>query len=140
MKQDFVKAIDFCDTHEINVNSLQVLKSSGKVPSYVFRMTSRKSGSRVDRIYFERRKDFTKKCWLAAHENFFKLTEDKSERELARLLNSIDPETSIQSWVVFLSQYLFSLQPKSILLFKVTKNLYKFLRYSNWILLRLSKC
>lgn len=140
MKQDFVKAIDFCDLHGAAPNSLSMLRFNKSIPEYVFKMRSKGKDLYIDKNYFTRRKKFAKKCWLNAHDNYFKLTENKSERKLATLLHSLNNQISINSWATFLAQDLFRLQQENIFLCNPTKKLYLFLRYSNWILQRLSKC
>jgi len=128
----WIKVVDFAEKHNFNVNIIYVDKHKGKIPESAFLKS--KDSFFIDESFFTKRLDFRKRLWLEAHDAYYFLTKHKSLTDIAKILNRIDPSFTYMSWVTYMSGTLFASLPSSITIFKTTELLYKFYRYTRWII------
>ena len=129
----WIKVAVFAEKHNVLLNSIYVKRSIGVLPKSIFKKIP-KDGLYIDENYINRRNAFKKKVWLESHNNYYFLTKNFSPYYLSKMLNIIDPTKSIDNWNNFMSRYLFSVVDRSYLTYKIKDTLYKFYRYTRWII------
>jgi hypothetical protein len=129
----FISVIDFIEKYDLNISSIYVQKGKKIIPESVFKKISERK-LLVDESFFTRRLDFRRRLWLESHNNYFFLTKHITAWKLAKILNRVDSSLSVDSWNVFMSSRLFATLPTSITSFRTTEVLYKFYRYTRWII------
>lgn len=129
----WIKAIDFAEKHGFSVAIIYTDKHNGKIPESAFSLNN-DGHYLIDESFFSRRLDFRKRVWLEAHDNYYFLTKHSTLTDIAKILNRIDPSQSVNCWVAYMSSALFASLPTSITVFKTTELLYKFYRYTRWII------
>ena len=84
-----------------------------------------------------RRRNFMRRVWMEAHENYYILAEHKSDSDMSRILSRFT-DRSMHTWNSFQQKSLFSLTPfdKSLLSYKVNDMLYEYWRITRAIIRR----
>lgn len=129
----FVKINDFLEKYDLEIYTINVKKKQGVLPDYIFRESSNNK-MLIDENYFTKRNKFKVKTINNCHDIFFFITKHFNNRDLARGLHAIDNEISVDSWQFFLQVSLFSFQSDSIFNCKLSGMMWKFYRYSRWII------
>ena len=124
---------DFAEKYNVGIGIVYTDRHKGKLPESIFYKSSNRKHF-IDESFFIRRLDFRKRLWLEAHDNFYFLTKHSSLTDIAKILNRIDSSQSVNCWITYMSSALFASLPTSITVFKTTELLYKFYRYTRWII------
>ena len=128
-KEGYIYAPSFCNEFHYNRNA-------------VYQMYAKKHPlihKRGKQIYVDynglmKRKEFHKRIWLKAHDNYYDLMEHfKIETRLAKWLSQWS-DFSQASWVDFLARHLFMLPTEDLFGYKVSARLWRFYRMSNRLL------
>ena len=128
----WVRVLEFADKYDTHTDNIYVKKHNRALPSFIFKKD--RVGLLIDEEFFVRRIKFRKKIWLKSHDNYYFITKNIPYSCLSRYLHIINPSVSIDSWNTFLAGDLFTVPPSSVTRFKVSDMLYKFYRYSRWII------
>ncbi len=135
-RNNFILLDDFIEKYNLNKNSFESMRARGYYPQNIFDKSGGRRNIKINENYFLKRKYQIKKIWSAACENYYILNENLSNYKLAKLLHEIDNSKSINSWTMFLHSDLFTRPSEKITKVSLTKGIYKFVRYSNWIIRR----
>jgi len=129
----WIKVAVFAEKHNVLLNSIYVKRCESILPKSIFKKIP-KDGLYIDENYINRRNAFKKKVWLESHNNYYFLTKNFSPYYLSKMLNITNPSISIDNWNNFMSRYLFSVVDRSYLACRIKKTLYRFYRYTRWII------
>lgn len=125
----YISTVQFCKEFNYHKNPIYVMLSKGHPLIH-------KKGKQVyvDVNGLMKRKEFRKKIWLEAHENFWEFVEYfGSENKLAVWLAKYS-DYSVGSWVDFLARHLFMMAPDDLFGYKVPKRLWVFYRLTRLVL------
>ena len=136
-KRNYILASDFIEKYNISSSLYAQRKSKFKERKNkdVFR------GFYVDENYFTSRQKFIRRVELEAHSYFYFLSEYYNLSDMAKLLSkNLKTKTSSQSFLVFLSENLFSIKNnRSIFNYNISTRLWDFYRWARWTAIALMK-
>jgi len=136
-KRNYILASDFIEKYNTSSSLYAQRKSKFKKrkDKDVFR------GFYVDENYFTSRQKFIRRVELEAHSYFYFLNEYYNLSDMAKLLSkNLKTETSSQSFLVFLSEDLFSIKNnRSIFNYNISTRLWDFYRWARWTAITLMK-
>ena len=128
-KEGYIDAPSFCDEFQYHRNA-------------VYQMYAKKHPlihKRGKQIYVDynglmKRKEFQKRIWLRAHDNYYDLMEHfKAENRLAKWLSQWS-DVKQDSWVDFLARHLFMMPTEDLFGYRVSVRLWGFYRMTNRLL------
>ena len=135
--QNWVSVVEFCREYDIDDYSFRVLLGKDKKLTFGKYVKQLNGKNYINLKPLIRRQEFRKRIWLTNHDNYFILTENMRDYDLALILARYTGKTRA-NWAQFLSYRLFSLAfiEKSILDYKVPDNMWEFYRATTLIIRR----
>jgi hypothetical protein len=130
-----MRAIHFAEVYEYGNAQIYVELANGH--QFVHRTDD---GIFVDDKALIRRREFHKRVWLEAHDNYYKITEYINENRLGKLLRRHLGGCK-SSWGVFMNMPLFSpaFQDTGLLSYKVPEKLWSFWRFTTVLIRALER-
>jgi len=125
--RNFITVKAFTDKYRLETNAVYARKAKGYLPHHIFKMKM------IDENFFLRREKFREKASEISYYNYVFLTEFYTQTAIAEKLHDLDNTTSVGTWKTFLCTGITAQNCFSFLSYKTKKSLYKFYRYSSWL-------
>ena len=132
--KNFIHVSYFIDKYDLNKNSFKSMKAQGYFPKKVFDYSDGRRGIKIDDNYFLHRKDRIEQIKDRAYRNYSILSEKFLDYQIAKILFEVDSSKSINAWLMFLRNNLFTSPSERIINTFLAKGIYKFIRASNKII------
>ena len=129
MKQKWLRLSTFCEKYKIQEATITVAKSTGILPSHIFR-TVELDFMQIDEAWYIRRKEFRMKVRNRIHDLYYFLTEHFSLSDVAReVVKYRKGNVNYSSIVMYFNQDLFMEAPETLHAIKLTPNMWAMYRY-----------
>jgi len=124
----------FCDIYEVSHNLVYVTKGQKPSIAKFFHKVSERE-MYIDDKAIARRKNFGLKVINISRDNYYKLTEEHTDTQIAKILSHYSG-SSVASWRMFLriALFSFSYQEHSVLQYEITDKMWQFFRYSTFLI------
>lgn len=130
-----ISSLAFCERYELSTSAIDVAYYNNH--PYVKKIAG---ALYVNEKALIRRREFYKRVWNKAHENYYNITEYITDAQFYNFLGRV-LDRSRESWMQFLHYGLFSVafNDKSILSYGISAQLWEFFRASTFVIRRLSR-